>query len=251
MKRFWIFALALVLVLSMFACGKKAEPVVPADPVTEEESTSKPTEAPTAEPTEEPTPEPTEEPVWETAELEHFIDEAGNEMISIRTAIPAKATLRIAFPLQDDYQYTNNSATLETRKVRVPVEVFFPDGGLTEVTGELTPQITIKTENGALHEIPCPSFTVGCPMPAIQITSAYETDESRMIRVKAGQDGVYTLTAEVEGEDVTVQIDGQPVPVSEGTVQADLSVREYLPTEYSIRIQRGIEFTMLTIVVEP
>lgn len=250
MKKCRVLVFALVLTLMMFACGMRTEPVVPADPVTEEEPTSKPTEAPTAEPTEEPTPEPTEEPVWETAELEHFIDEAGNEMISIRTAIPAKATLRIAFPLQDDYEYTNNGTVPETRKVRVPVEVFFPDGGLTEVTGELTPQITIKTENGALHEITCPSFTAGCPMPVIRITSAYETDESRMIRVKAGKDGIYTLIAEVE-EDVTVQIDGQPVPVSENTVQVDLSVVDYLPREYRIRIQRGIEVTMLTIVVEP
>lgn len=42
MKRFWIFALALVLVLSMFACGKKAEPAAPTAEPTEVPETEKP-----------------------------------------------------------------------------------------------------------------------------------------------------------------------------------------------------------------
>ena len=63
MKKAMILALAMLLALSMLACGKqKTDPI--ADPTAE--PTTEPTEELTPEPTEEPTPEPTEELKKET-----------------------------------------------------------------------------------------------------------------------------------------------------------------------------------------
>ena len=181
MKRFLILALALVLVLSMFGCSflrKKAEEVL--EPALtdvfgeKEEPTAEPEPEPTAEPEPEPTaepePEPTAEPEpepdegWKTAELEKETTETGSEVVEIRVVVPAGATLRIAFPYQDDYIFTNDSGTSSNRIVKIPIEVFLPQEPLSEgETLTVTPQLTITTADGTEHAIECPSFTYTAP----------------------------------------------------------------------------------------
>ncbi len=175
MKRFLILALALVLVLSMFGCGflrKKAEEVL--EPALtdvfgeKEEPTAEPEPEPTAEPEPEPTAEPEPEPEldegWKTAELEKETTETGVEMIKIHVKIPAGATLRIVFPYQDDYTYTNDSDVSLDHKVKTSIEAFLPEEPLTEgETLTVTPQLTITTADGTEHAIECPSFTYTAP----------------------------------------------------------------------------------------
>ena len=131
-------------------------------------------------PASDPMPEPESEPDWTQATLTEYEDN-GNRMVSITATIPPHATLRIDFPNQDDYMGLNDDDTYQIRKVKIPIEVFYPNMPMEYAELEITPTLSIIDEDGTETPIDCPSFTVELPALSIAFPDAPE-------------DGPYTVT---------------------------------------------------------
>jgi uncharacterized lipoprotein NlpE involved in copper resistance len=213
----------------------------------------------TAEP--DPTPEPSEEPDWTKAELTEETDDAGGTLIVITAAIPAGATLRIFFPHQDDYTYTNTGRQTAARRVKIPVEVFFPNTPLEQSTVEITPAVTVTTADGVEHEVDCPSFTHTFPMLLLAIDSDGDPGKDAF-RAKADETGVYHLYGMVlSGEEgmpavdagVTLTVNGEETPVYEGGIfHAELKLEGGAPTTYVLTAEKNNYMTVtVTVIVEP
>lgn len=258
MKKTLIFALALLLALSVSACGGKVQPEPPAEPSTAAPTTA-PTPEPTAVPTAEPTaePQPTEEPedydLWKAVETELYTEESGEERIKITAAIPDGATLMIELPGQDNYSYTNNKGELTYRKVRIPVDTFFPDTPLETAEWEIAPHVTITTADGTEYEIECQVVPYTFPTLSFGITSAFEAAEDGSIHVKAGENGVYQLSGTVSEADALVRLGETELTADEeGVFTAELTPADGAPATYVLTVEKDNCVTAtLTIVVEP
>ncbi|MBQ4423661.1 MAG: hypothetical protein II872_05015 [Clostridia bacterium] len=198
----------------------------------------------TAEPDPTPEPEPTPESDWTKAALEYETTEKGAGMVLITARIPAGATLRIVLPHQDDYTWTNDADKTVPRKVKIPVECFFPQTPLDEEMLTLTPEITLTTADGAEHAVECPPFSVEVPKLLLAIDSSGEATEDGFI-AKADETGVYhlygmLLTSGTEPSDagpveagVTLTVNGTEIPVYAGGIFAtDLPLVDGAPTTY-------------------
>ena len=260
MKKY-IALLAALLLLFALGCGKEAS-----DPGTElpaEPSTAAPTTAPTPEPTAVPTAEPTAEPqppeepedydLWKAVETELYTEESGEERIKITAAIPDGATLMIELPGLENYSYTNNKGELTYRKVRIPVDTFFPDTPLETAEWEIAPHVTITTADGTEYEIECPVVPYTCPTLSFGITSAFEEAEDGSIHVKAGENGVYRLSGTVSDPNAGVSVDGaEPVKYTDGMIEIDLAAADGAAVTYVLTAEMNNRVTAtLTIVVEP
>lgn len=208
-----------------------------------------------------PTPELPEEPDWTKAELTEETDDAGRTMIVITAAIPAGATLRIFFPHQDDYMYTNTERQTKARRVKIPVEVFYPNTPLEQSTVVITPAVTITTADGVGHEVDCPSFTHTFPMLLLAIDSPGEVTEDGFY-AKADETGVYHLYGMMLSDEegmpavdtgVTLTVNGTETPVYEGGIFAvDLKLEGGAPTTYVLVAEKADYMTVtVTVIVEP
>lgn len=217
--------------------------------------------ADTPEPTAEATPEPTETQDWKSVQLDREEDDDGHEMIVITAAIPAGATLRILFPYQDDYSYTNAEDVQKLRRVKIPVEVFFPNEPLDCTTLTITPQVTITTADGTEHAAECPSFTHEFPMLLLAFDSEGEASEG-VFNVKADRDGVYQLIGMMlSSEDgmpsvdigVRLTVNGTEVVVYEhGIFFADLQLVDNAPTTYTLVAEKDNYMTVtVDVIVSP
>lgn len=217
--------------------------------------------ADTPEPALEATPESTETQDWKSVQLDREEDDTGHTMIVITAAIPAGATLRILFPHQDDYSYTNAEDVLKLRKVKIPVEVFFPNEPLDCTTLTITPQVTITTADGTEHAAECPSFTHEFPMLLLAFDSEGEASEG-VFNVKADRDGVYQLIGMMlSSEDgmpsvdigVRLTVNGTEVVVYEhGIFFADLQLVDNAPTTYTLVAEKDNYMTVtVDVIVSP
>ena len=208
-----------------------------------------------------PTPEPSEEPDWTKAVLTEETDDAGGTLIVITAAIPAGATLRIFFPHQADYEYVNMERQTAARRIKIPVEVFFPNAPLEEQTLTITPEVIITTADGAEHAVDCPSFTHTFPMLLLAIDSPGEA-RTDAFHAKADAAGVYHLYGMVLSDEegmpavdagVTLTVNGTEIPVYEGGVfWTDLTLEDGAPTTYVLIAEKNDYMTVtVTVIVEP
>lgn len=251
-----IALLAAFLMLFALGCGRKPDPAK--EHLTEElspEPTAVPTTAPTPEPTAEP--QPTEVPedydLWKAVEIQTYTELSGEERITIISAVPAGATLKIELPGQEDYSYTNTNDHLITRKVHIPVEVFFPGTPLETAEGEIAPHVTMTTADGEEHEIACPVLPYTFPTLSLDILSAFETAEDGSIHVKAGENGAYRLSGMLNDPTAIVFVDGEEfVGIAGGEITVELAAADGAPATHVLTVQKNNCVTALyTIVVEP
>ena len=217
--------------------------------------------ADTLEPAPEATPEPTETPDWRSVQLDREEDDAGRTMIVITAAIPAGATLRILFSHQDDYSYTNAEDVLKLRRVKIPVEVFFPNEPLDRTTLTITPQVTVTTADGTEHAVACPSFTHTFPMLLLAFDSDGEASEGAY-NVRADRDGVYHLYGMMLSSEegmpsvdagVRLTVNGAEIAVYQGGIFfADLGVIDNAPTTYTLIAEKDNYMTVtVDVIVSP
>ncbi|MBR0508159.1 MAG: hypothetical protein IJJ86_06075 [Clostridia bacterium] len=210
------------------------------------------------------TPEPTEppeEPDWTKAELEEETDPDGGTLIVITASIPAGATLRIYFPYQADYEFTNGESQLKKRRVKIPVEVFYPNAPLEQNVVVITPAVTLTTADGEEYAVECPSFTHTFPMLLLAVDSPGEA-RSDAFYARADETGVYHLygmmlsdgtgTPAVD-EGVRLTVDGEGIPVYEGGHFAvDLKLTDGAPKTFVLTAEKNNYMTVtVTVIVEP
>lgn len=130
------------------------------------------------------------------AQLQLTLDDSGHEQVAITVVVPANSTVTIDFPHQDDYQFANNESKDLTRKVKIPVEVFYPNEPLDQSELEIQPKITITGADGNSYPVACESFTRTFSKLNVTITSPVP-DESGMIM--APESNVISLTGIVDG----------------------------------------------------
>lgn len=140
-----------------------------------------------------------------TAQLQEMIDENGNDMIAITVVVPANSTVEIEFPNQPNYTFTNSEAKDITRKVKIPVEVFYPNTPLDDPTVVFQPDITIKGNDGSSYKVNCPTFTRTFPKLEITVTEPVpEGDEPIM----APESNVVSLSGVISDPTAEVSING-------------------------------------------
>lgn len=140
-----------------------------------------------------------------TAQLQEMIDEKGNDVIAITVVIPANSTVTINFPNQPDYTFTNSEAKDLTRKVKIPVEVFYPNTPLEDPTVVFQPEITITGSDGSSYQVNCPTFTRTFPKLEITVTEPIpEGDEPFM----APESNIVSLQGVVSDPTAEVSING-------------------------------------------
>ena len=140
-----------------------------------------------------------------TAQLQEMVDDKGNDVIAITVVIPANSTVEIYFPNQPDYSFTNSEAKDLTRKVKIPVEVFYPNTPLDEPTVVFQPDITIKNADGSSYKVNCPTFTRTFPKLEITVTEPIpEGDEPFM----APENNVISLQGVISDPTAEVSING-------------------------------------------
>ena len=130
------------------------------------------------------------------AQLQLTLDDSGHEQVAITVVIPANSTVTIDFPHQDDYQFANNESKDLTRKVKIPVEVFYPNEPLDQSELEIQPKITITGADGNSYPVACASFTRTFSKLNVTITSPVP-DENGIIM--APESNVISLTGIVDG----------------------------------------------------
>ena len=205
--------------------------------------------------------EPAEEPDWKSVQLEKTVDDAGHEMIVITAAIPAGATIRILFSHQDDYSYINMENVQKLRKVKIPVEVFFPNEPLTDNVLVIRPSVTMTLADGTEHAVECPSFTHEFPMLLLAFDSEGEASEG-VYNVSADRDGVYRLIGMLLSSedgtpaidrDVTLTVNGTKAVVYEhGIFFADLKLVGNAPTTYTLVAEKDNYMTVtVDVIVSP
>ncbi len=140
-----------------------------------------------------------------TAQLQEMVDENGNDMIAITVVVPANSTVTINFPNQPDYTFTNSEAKDLTRKVKIPVEVFYPNTPLEDPTVVFQPEITITGSDGSSYKVNCPTFTRTFPKLEITVTEPVpEGDEPIM----APESNVVSLSGVISDPTAEVSING-------------------------------------------
>lgn len=149
------------------------------------------------------------------AQLQELLDENNKELVAITVVVPANSTVTIDFPNQDDYQYVNSESKDVTRKVKIPVEVFFPNQPLDESDIEITPDIAITGADGSSFKVACPSFTHSFPKLNITVTSPIP-DESGM--VMAPESNVVSISGTIDDPTAEVAINGVGTVVYTGGV---------------------------------
>ena len=124
------------------------------------------------------TPAPTSVPEADAqnAVLQEYIDDAGKDMLAITVLIPAKSTIVIDFPNQEDYQFVNSDENDTRRIVRIPAEIFYKNAPLEEETVEFTPDIRVTKEDGTSFKVACASFKRTFPKLTISITEPVPND---------------------------------------------------------------------------
>ncbi len=163
---------------------------------------------------------PDETPVVDekNAQLQKYIDSKDGkevEMIAITVKIPGNATVTIGFPHQEDYKFENTDSQDVTRKVKIPIEVFYPNEPVSEPTRDVTPQITVTTANGESYKVNCPSFTCEFPKMSISLTSPLP-DENGIIMAPEGN--VIKLSGTVTPEIQNIMINDQMIQIYKGGV---------------------------------
>ncbi|MBQ1820450.1 MAG: hypothetical protein II117_02485 [Clostridia bacterium] len=198
---------------------------------------------------------------WKTAELERYVADDGMEMVTIRAAIPAGATLRIDFQNQEDYVYVSDKSELSYRKIRIPVPVFYPNAPVGTEETTIVPKITITLPEGGEFDVECPGFTVTFPTLLIALDSSAKPTQDGY-RVKAGSNGTYQLYGFVRSNEegspsvdagVQMTVNGEVIPVYEGgIILADLPVIGNAPTTYTLIAEKSNYVTAtVDVVVEP
>lgn len=215
----------------------------------------------TAEPDPTPEPEPTPESDWTKAALEEETDPDGGTLIVITASIPAGATLRIYFPYQADYEFTNGESQLKKRRVKIPVEVFYPNAPLEQNVVVITPAVTLTTADGEEYAVECPSFTHTFPMLLLAIDSPGEVTEDGFY-AKADETGVYHLYGMMLSDEegmpavdtgVRLTVNGTETPVYEGGFFAvDLKLTDGAPKTFVLTAEKNNYMTVtVTVIVEP
>ena len=196
---------------------------------------------------------------WTQATLEPYTDDDGNEMVAITVLIPAGATLRIAFPHQDDYVYTNTKSEEAYRRVKIPVAVFYPNEPLDEAELTIAPQVTVTAADGTEHAVDCPSFEHTFPMLLLAIDSEGDPRKDAFYAI-ADKDGVYRLLGTMLGEDskpidVGIRLtanDTELVVYMGGIFFADLPCVGNAPTTYVLTAEKNDYMRVrVTVIVLP
>ncbi len=201
-----------------------------------------------------PAPEPAEEDIdYTTAEIERFSDDNGSDMVTITVPVPAHGKVRIVFQHQDDYFYENTEDKPMKRKVRIPVEIFYPNMPVPPGDYECIPEIIVTFADGTEQPVACPPISLTFPQLSIKGMPDEYMQDYGIYHVKANADGVFTFEGTVDGEDVAVYVDGVPVQVYYGGVfTAELTVENGEPTLREIRAERMNWMTdVLLVIVEP
>ena len=147
--------------------------------------------------------------------LQEMIDENNKDMIAITVVVPAHSAVVIDFPNQDDYKFENTDAKDITRKVKIPVEVFYLNQPLEDSTVEFHPDITINAADGSSYKVECASFTRTFPKLNITVTAPIpEGDEPIM----APQSNLISLTGTIDDPTAEVSINGVVTTVYTGGV---------------------------------
>ena len=148
-----------------------------------------------------------------TALLQEVIDEKGNDMIAITVVVPGNSTVVIDFPNQDDYSYTNNEAKDTTRKVKIPVEVFYPNKPLDEPTIVFQPDITINSADGSSYKVNCPTFTRTFPKLEITVTEPIPTGDEPFMAPESNE---VSLSGVISDPGAEVTVNGKVMTVYVG-----------------------------------
>ena len=152
---------------------------------------------------------------YKTAQLQEMRDDNNNDLIAITVVIPGNSTVVIDFPNQDDYMFENTDSKDLTRKVKIPVEVFYPNQPLEESTIVFQPDITINKADGSSYKVDCPSFTRSFPTLNITVTAPIpEGDEPFM----APENNIVSLSGTIDDPAADVFINGVQTVVYTGGV---------------------------------
>lgn len=201
-----------------------------------------------------PEPEPAEAP-GEPAfvDMEIYDDEYGSLLILVVFDLTPGASVRIDFPYQEDYTFTNTGDSTVRRKVKMPIEVFLEPGASAEDEQEITPEIIFTLEDGSMIRAECPSFTYPVRTLSITLTTEYERDGNGALHVHAGDDGICELEAVISDPHASVYIDGTEVPVYEGgVILYDLAAVNGMPTYYELKAKTEDNLAAyVSIIVEP
>lgn len=160
-------------------------------------------------------PEPTEEPQKldpENATLQKYVDN-GSDMVAITVVVPAGSSVSIVFPHQPDYNFENTEANELTRKVKIPVEVFYPNTPLDDATYEVNPEIAITNADGSSYKVNCPSFTLEFPKLSISVESPV-LDDSGM--AMAPESNEISVSGKISDQSAEVSVNGDVIQVYEG-----------------------------------
>lgn len=149
------------------------------------------------------------------AQLQETVDENNKELIAITVVVPSGSTVTIDFPNQDDYTYTNSDSKDVTRKVKIPVEVFYPNYPLEKSEVEIKPDITITNADGSSYKVNCASFIRNFPKLNISVTSPVP-DENGMIM--APESNVVSISGTIDDPTAEVSINGVVTVVYTGGV---------------------------------
>ncbi len=147
------------------------------------------------------------------AQLLEYRDENNADFIAITVVVPAKSTLTIEFPHQDDYKFVNEEERDMQRKVKIPVEVFYLNTPLEDSEVTFTPSITITGADGSSYSVNCPSFTRTFPKLNITVTAPV-ADENGVIM--APESNTVTIEATIDDPAAEVTINGVGTVVYQG-----------------------------------
>ena len=150
-----------------------------------------------------------------TAQLQEMIDDDGSDVIAITVVIPGNSTVTIDFPNQNDYTFENTEAKDITRKVKIPVEVFYPGRPLTEseTTIEFQPDITITSADGSSYKVDCPTFTRSFQKLNITVTEPIpEGDEPFM----APTSNIVSIQGTIDNTAAEIYVNDVKIPVYVG-----------------------------------
>jgi hypothetical protein len=158
------------------------------------------------------------------AQLLEYRDENNNDMIAITVVVPAKSTLEIEFPHQDDYKFVNEEERDMQRKVKIPVEVFYRNEPLEEAEVTFEPVIKITGADGSSYQVNCPSFTRTFPKLNITVTAPVANEEGVIM---APESNTVTIEATIDDPSAQVTVNGVGTVVYQGgKIMQDFSFPE-------------------------
>lgn len=159
--------------------------------------------------------QPTEAPASldsHNAQLQELV-ENNNDLVAITVVVPGKSTVTIDFPNQDDYSFTNSEDKDITRKVKIPVEVFYPNQPLEQPTVEFRPDITITNADGSSYKVDCPAFTRTFPKLNITVTNPIAGEDGMIM---APESNVISVTGNIDDSGATVTINDVETVIYDG-----------------------------------